>query len=284
VLIMQRLHVDDLVGHVLQNGEGWIHLNLPAIADVPHEVPLDGTTVYPRAAGEVLHPQRESLEVLNRLKTAMGSHGFSAQYQQAPVPPGGALIKETWFRRYARIPEPRPGDQIVQSWDTASKANKTNNFSVCTTWLMRDADYYLLDVLRQRLEYPDLRRRIVAHAEAWAATAVLIEDASSGAPLIQDLTHEGKLRPISIRPDGDKIVRLEAQSPVIEAGHVLLPETASWLDDFLLEILPFPYGRYDDQVDSLSQFLTWASSERQYRLIPIELPVLAKETDPEWNY
>ena len=76
----------------------------------------------------------------------------------------------------------------------------------------------------------------------------------------------------------------EAQSPVIEAGHVLLPETAPWLEDFLLEILSFPVGRYDDQVDSVSQFLTWASSERQYRITPIELPVLAKETDPEWNY
>jgi predicted phage terminase large subunit-like protein len=214
----------------------------------------------------------------------MGSHGFSAQYQQAPVPPGGALIKKAWFRSYTRVPEQLPGDQIVQSWDTASKANKTNNFSVCTTWLMRDADYYLLDVLRQRLEYPDLRRRILAHAEAYAATAVLIEDASSGAPLIQDLIHEGKLRPIPVRPDHDKIVRLEAQSAVIEAGHVLLPETAPWLGDFLLEILSFPYGRYDDQVDSLSQFLTWASSQRRHRLTPIHLPVLRKRGDPEWNF
>jgi predicted phage terminase large subunit-like protein len=257
---------------------------LPAIADARHEVALGEGRVYQRPAGQVLHPEREPLAVLDDMKTDMGSQAFSAQYQQAPIPPGGALIKKTWFRRYARAPERRPEDQIVQSWDTASKASKTNNFSVCTTWLMRDADYYLLDVLRERLEYPDLRRRILAHAEAHSATAVLIEDASSGASLIQDFTHEGKLRPIPVRPDGDKIVRLEAQSAVIEAGHVLLPETAPWLGDFLLEILSFPVGRYDDQVDSLSQFLTWASSERQYRFIPIELPVLAKETDPEWNY
>ena len=114
-------------------------------------------------------------------------------------------------------------------------------------------------MLRKRLEFPDLRRRILAHAKRYKAKAVLIEDASSGAALIQDLRREGKIRPIAIRPDRDKIVRLEAQSAVIEAGHVLLPRSAPWLDDFLLEVLAFPHGRFDDQVDSLSQFLTWAA-------------------------
>jgi len=107
----------------------------------------------------------------------------------------------------------------VQSWDTASKANKTNDFSVCTTWLLRDADYYLLDVLRQRLESPDLLRRILAHAEAHGAMAVLIEEA-------------------------------------------------------------FPHGRYDDQVDSLSQFLTWAREAAP----PSCGPVLFVGTGPDWTY
>ncbi len=147
-----------------------------------------------------------------------------------------------------------------------------------------DADYYLLNVLRERLEYPDLRRRILAHADAHDASAVLIEDASSGAPLIQDLRHEGKLRPIPVRPDRDKIVRLEAQSAVIEAGHVLLPETAPWLGDFLLEILSFPHGRYDDQVDSLSQFLTWAAAHRRRFLTSFRLPDMPKRGEPKWNY
>ncbi|MEE9245039.1 MAG: phage terminase large subunit, partial [Gemmatimonadota bacterium] len=106
------------------------------------------------------------------------------------------------------------------------------------------------------------RRRIVAHAKIYSTKAVLIEDASSRAPLIQDLRREGRIRPIAIRPDGEKIVRLEAQSAVIEAGHVLLPSLAPWLDDFLLEVLAFPHGRFDDQVDSLSQFLAWAAKPR----------------------
>ena len=258
VLIMQRLHVDDLVGHVLDKDEKWTHLNLPAIAEHDEEIPLGDGRIHRRKTGELLHPEREPMAVLDELKAAMGSQAFSAQYQQAPIPPGGALIKSDWFRFYSQAPTPAHRERIVQSWDTATKAGTTNDYSVCTTWLIRGRDYYLLDVLRKRLEYPDLRRAILSHAATHTATAVLIEDAGTGTPLTQDLRREGKRRPIGIRPEHDKIVRLEAQSAVIEAGHVLLPERAPWLDDFRAEILAFPYGRYDDQVDSMSQFLAWA--------------------------
>lgn len=262
VLIMQRLHVDDLVGHVLENGAPWVHLNLPAIAESPGDIELGGGVLYRRTLGEVLHPEREPLAALNELKAAMGSQGFSAQYQQAPVVPGGSMIKREWLKTYSKVPERREGDRIIQSWDTASKTNLSNDFSVCTTWLIHGSDFYLLDVLRLRLEYPELRRRIISHSVKFNPKAVLIEDASSGASLLQDLRDEGKVRPIGIRPEGDKIVRLEAQSAVIEAGRVFLPESATWLEDFVLETLAFPYGRFDDQVDSLSQFLAWATTRR----------------------
>jgi predicted phage terminase large subunit-like protein len=263
VIVMQRLHVDDLVGHVLEKGESWTHLELPAIADVPQEIAIGEGRIYQRAAGELLHPAREPNEVLDDLKAAMGSQVFSAQYQQAPVPPGGALIKWAWFKTYERAPDWRSGDRIVQSWDTASKVSSTNDFSVCTTWLIRGKDYYLLDVLRCRLEYTDLRRQILAHADVHKASTVLIEDAGSGTPLLQDLQREGKLRPIAMRPEGDKRMRIMAQTPVIEAGYVYLPAAAPWLGDFEIEIKAFPGGRHDDQVDSLSQFLVWASKHQE---------------------
>ncbi len=177
------------------------------------------------------------------------------------MPSGGALIRRKWFRTYTATPSRESGDQIVQSWDTAAKADNRNDFSVCTTWLKRKSDLYLLDVQRKRLEFPDLRRFAIKHAKAFKASSILIEDASTGQSLIQELRNEG-LRPIAIKPDRDKVVRLEAQSAKIEAGHVLLPRTAPWLDDFLLEILAFPYGRFDDQVDSVSQFLAWATKRR----------------------
>lgn len=261
IVIMQRLHLDDLVGHLLSKDEPWVHLNLPAIAEAPQSIPIGPTRVYERAEGEVLHPVREPLAALEAQRAAMGSLAFSAQYQQAPVPPGGALVKDPWFRRYARVPDPRPGDRIIQSWDTASKASPRNDYSACTTWLIRGRDYYLIDVQRRRLEFPDLRRMIVGHAEAFDAKGILIEDAGSGTALIQDLKREGRVRPIGVRPKGEKIERLEGQSPVIEAGRVVIPDEAPWLGDFLVEVLSFPSARYDDQVDSMTQFLIWAAGK-----------------------
>ncbi len=84
-----------------------------------------------------------------------------------------------------------------------------------------------------------------------------------GTPLIQDLRREGPIRPIAITPEGDKVTRMSAQSAKIEANYVLLPERAPWLQDFQTEILPFPLGRHDDQVDSLSQFLSWVSRPKR---------------------
>ena len=262
VIIQQRLHMDDLVGHLLrQSPLEWTHLNLPAIAVEPEAIPIGPDRFHHREIGDLLHPEREPQWVLDDLKRAMGSQRFSAQYQQAPVPPEGALVRKRWLRHYTVLPELRSYDRIVQSWDTASRAGEANDYSVCTTWLKRDREYYLIDVLRVRLEYPDLRRRIVDHAERYDAHTVLIEDASSGTHLIQDFLINGPIRPIGIRPERDKIVRMEAQTGTIESGAVLIPESALWLDDFLDELLSFPYGHFDDQVDSISQFLNWAENE-----------------------
>ena len=176
------------------------------------------------------------------------------------MPPEGEIIKWEWFRFYDKLPLHEPGDQIIQSWDTASKAEQVSDYSACTTWLVKGNDYYLMDVLRERLNYPDLRRRIVSHALSFNADSIIIEDKGSGTSLIQDLGQEsmvGLPHPIAFTPDTDKVTRMYAKSACIEAGHVHLPLRAEWLDDFRTELLQFPNGRYDDQVDSLSQFLNW---------------------------
>ncbi|CAO3412880.1 phage terminase large subunit [Azospirillum doebereinerae] len=258
VLIMQRLHLDDLVGHVLGKEE-WVRLDLPAIAETPQSIPIGDGEMHERAVGEVLHPEREPLDTLDRIKATLGSLVFSAQYQQAPVPAGGTLVKWAWFRRYGLVPERQRGDQVVQSWDTAAKASELNDYTVCSTWLVRGPSYFLLDVRRERLEFPALRRQVVELADLHRADAVLIEDKGSGTQLIQELRHEGMVRPIAILPEADKVTRLHGQTARIEAGQVLLPAEAPWLDDFQAEVLAFPHGRHDDQVDSLSQFLAWVS-------------------------
>ena len=257
ILIMQRLHVDDLVAHVVEK-EPWLHLELPAIAEVDQRVPTGPDSFHDRRAGDGLHPEYESRETLEQIKANLGSHHFSAQYQQNPVPPGGGMIKREWLRFYRERPPRSPNDQIVQSWDTASKATEISDYSVGMTWHVQDRDYYLLDVVRERLEYPFLKKRVVEWHQKHTPDALLIEDKGSGTSLIQDLEQEG-IRPIGITPEQDKVTRMSAQSARIQAGYVWLPERAPWLQDFQTEILQFPYGRHDDQVDAMSQFLGWIS-------------------------
>lgn len=257
VLVQQRLHLDDLAGHV-EELDDWVILRLPAIADEDACIPIGQGQYHLRRAGDVLHPEREPLEVLDNLRRALGSATFSAQYQQCPVPADGEVVKWGWFRRYG---EPPPGHHmaICQSWDTASKPDEHCDYSVCTTWGIHGDDLYLLDVDRARLSFPALKRRVVELARHWQPRTLLIEDKGSGTALIQQLRTEANdiPYPTAFVPRDDKLTRFHAQSARIEAGHVLLPEHAPWLEDLRIELASFPQGRNDDQVDAISQFLSW---------------------------
>ena len=262
VVVMQRLHEDDLAGYLLAQG-GWHHLDLPAIAIEEQGVRIGPhpADVHHRKEGEVLHPERESLSTLGRIKADLGSLAFSAQYQQRPIPLEGNLVKRDWFKVYDDPPAVTPPVSIVQSWDVAGTAAARGDWSVCTTWATHRKTFYLLDVWRGRLEYPDLKREVVARQQAHGAQTVLIEKAGLGLSLVQDLKADSPVgfpNPIGIVPQGDKVTRMEAECARIEAGHVVLPRDAPWLDGFLTELLAFPNGRHDDQVDSVSQFLSWA--------------------------
>jgi predicted phage terminase large subunit-like protein len=270
VLIMQRLHMDDLAGYVLEK-EDWAHLNLPAIAHCDEFIPIGAGQAHFRKIGDLLHSAREPLSVLQEAKVNLGSMHFEAQYQQSPVPETGNLIKLDWFQLYGQRPEPTPHAQIVQSWDTASKADQLNDFSVCTTWLVTPEAFYLLEVTRERLDFPALRHRVVEMQQRHDADVVLIEDKGSGTSLIQDLRRSGQVHPIACMPETDKVTRMSAQSAKIEAGLVHLPERAPWLADFLSELMAFPASRHDDQVDSVSQFLSWTDQRRQNRLQIVKL-------------
>jgi predicted phage terminase large subunit-like protein len=199
--------------------------------------------------------------MLELARHKMGSFAFEAQYQQCPVPEGGNLIKWNWFQTYETVPPPmRALDRIVQSWDTAKSTNLNADWSVCTTWAVRENAYYLIDVYRDRLVFPSLKRAATDLKGRYKAHDVLIEDADSGTSLIQQLQREGPFRPITIKPKGSKPERMAAQSAVIEAGKVFIPNSAPWIDVFRLELMAFPSGKHDDQVDSLSQFLNWVEN------------------------
>lgn len=266
ILIMQRVHTDDLVAHVLEK-EDWTHLNLPAIAETREYHDLGEGTSFVREPGDVLHREREPLHVLEQVKASLGTFYFNAQYQQTPAPECGNLIKWEWFRTYEDLPPERAAnDEVVQSWDTAMTAHDGSDWSACSTWAIRGEDYYLIDMYRDRLDFPTLKRKIESLRREFSATSVLIEDKGSGTGLIQQLRCEDKVRPISIQPSGSKADRIAAQSTQIEAGRVFLPQKAAWLDEFRLEMLAFPHGKHDDQVDSVSQFLTWIVYRESRRL------------------
>jgi predicted phage terminase large subunit-like protein len=262
ILVAQRLHEDDLAGKLLRDG-GWRHLDLPAIADDDQEIAIGPGIVHRRSKGEVLHPERESLAVLDDIKREMGSLTFSAQYLQRPVPLEGNLIKRDWFKWDDSVPSREPGAEVIQSWDLASTTGETNDYSVCTTWLAVKRQYHLLDVWRGRLEFPYLKQRLIALAGEHRPNRILIEEMGPGLHLIQDFIANpvaGVPMPIGIKPEGDKMVRMEAQSARFEAGQVHLPREAPWLSLFLHEMLAFPMARHDDQIDSVSQFLNWAET------------------------
>ena len=140
-------------------------------------------------------------------------------------------------------PDLVPGAQIVQSWDVASTTGDTNDWSVCTIWLMVKRNYYLLDLWRGRLEFPFLMPKLLFLASAYKPNRILIEQTGPGLHLIQQLRASpvsGVPIPIGIKPEGDKLVRMEAQAARFESGQVFLPREAPWLAEFLHEIFGFP--------------------------------------------
>lgn len=241
IIIMQRLHEDDLTGWLLGggNGEPWDNLVIPAV--LPNNM--------------ALWPAKMSREELRRIE-ASKPYEFSGQYMQRPIPLGGGMFKDAWLSHRYRA---RPNFlRIIQSWDTAQKDKiGRNDPSVCTTWGVTSTGYYLLDVFVKHLEYPDLLQRSKDLAAAWNPHLILIEDKSSGSSLIQDLRRNTRLPVHAVEPEGSKIDRAESVTGDYEAGLVLLPESAPWIAGYIAELTTFPLSANDDQVDSSSQFLAY---------------------------
>lgn len=250
VIVMQRLHEDDPTGFVLSGAMGlnFTLLKIPTLTE----------------SGESFWPLMITAEDLVRMKES-DRYTFASQYQQDPTPAEGGIIKTDWFQRYRVLPP--KWDMVVHSWDTASKGADHNDPSVCTVWGVSGNQYLLLDVYRERVEYPALKRAVENMAAKWMPDAVLIEDKSSGQSLIQDLKSATRLPVIARVPHSDKLSRMMGVSSFIESGACLLPETAFWLIDFEHELACFPNGAHDDQVDSVSQFLTYMK-EKSYAGTP----------------
>jgi predicted phage terminase large subunit-like protein len=260
IIVMQRLHMDDLVGHVL-GSEEWDVVRFPAIAPEDQEYRLFtpyGKRIIQRRKDDILQPELVSADTLAALRSGMTAAVFAAQYQQDPQPAEGNLVKRAWLKTYKESERPDKFDKIVQSWDTANSASETANFSVCTTWGMRGKHFYLLDVVRRQMEFPELKRTVRDLADSWKADIVLVEDKASGTQIIQEMRADQflKVQPAP-KQDGDKYVRAYVQTTRIESGCMFLPEDAPWLYTYILELTSFPNSKYADQVDSTVNFLAW---------------------------
>lgn len=261
VVVMPRLHEEDMIGYLSKRLEMKV-LAFPAIAQHDEHYRIEtpfGFFDHHRREGEALHPERESLEVLLELRREMGEQNFCAQFLQMPAPPGGSIIKIGGFGQYDQTHLPKFG-QIVHSWDTANKPGELNDFTVCTTWGKLDKRYYLLHVWRNKVDFFDLQQAVYDQARLWEPNHVLIEDAGSGAHILQGFKRDGFFKGVAIKTKGSKEVRAHAVAALIESGQVLLPLQAPWLESYLSELRMFPAVRYDDQVDSTTQALNWMSA------------------------
>ncbi len=266
IVTMQRLHQNDLSGFLLEKG-GYDHLKIPAIAlDNELAFALGNGRTYRRRKDEPLEQNRFGFEDLEKRRHEIGSILFSTQYQQEPLPEGGNIFKTEYLSRRYKQSE-CPSGYVVISWDTAGgKTGANNSYSAATVWNVVGNEYYLMDVVRGRWEFPDLLRQIDDLARRYKAGHVLVEDTMLGMGLIQDLKRNAVYDIIPIKPDQNKIMRAQICTGTFEAGRVWLPEDAPWLADFLLELSGFPNAKFDDQVDSVTQFINWVKERNTMEL------------------
>jgi predicted phage terminase large subunit-like protein len=251
VLIQTRWHEDDLAGWLLREhaDDGWAVLTLPAIAEADESW---------RREGGALWPKRFPAAKLGQIRAAIGGAAWQALYQQRPAAAEGAVFKREWWRSYTSATLPARFEQVVLSLDTAFKAGASNDYSVGLVLGVGATGYFVLDVFRDRVEFPELKRKVEMLAERWHPNVVLIEDKASGQSLIQELRTSSRLPVHPIKVDSDKVTRANAVTPLLEAGRALLPESAPWLADFMDEVSSFPAAPHDDQVDALTQALNYS--------------------------
>lgn len=255
ICVMQRLHEEDLAGHLLEQEE-YRQITIPAIAIEEEEWDLGNGRLHRRPAGEPIQPLRMDHPELERQKRIMGGLAFSAQYQQQPVPDDGTVIRRAWLRYYDE--EPDEFETTIVSWDTASTLTETSDWSVGTVWGCAEGHFYLRDVIRVRRESPELIHLVEDTHRQYACDLTLIEASELGRAISQALHTSSRFcTPQLIPARLAKTERMQARAVLFETGKVLLPREAPWLATYQQELLGFPGARHDDQVDSTSQALGW---------------------------
>ncbi len=250
LIMLTRWHEDDLAGRILNSpgASEWTVLSLPWLAE-------EGDTLG-RAVGEPLWVNGPSVPSVE--KGEISSRAWAALYQQRPTLEVGNLFQREWFQHRAEMPASFRA--VVQAIDSAWKTGVANDYSVIATWGFDGLRYHVIDVWREKVEYPDLERIALQAYEWYRPGVVIIEDAASGTALIQAFKRTS-IPVIAVPALGSKVSRAESVTPLFESGKVVLPLSAPWIDDFIEEHVTFPHGKHDDQVDTTTMALSRLSNE-----------------------
>jgi predicted phage terminase large subunit-like protein len=256
IVVMQRLHLNDLTGY-LEDGGGYHKLAFAAVALQDEVIELGGGRQHVRRKGDLLHPARENQQVIDGVKRAMGSQMFAAQYQQAPQATEGDLLRREWLRRTTQMPNLRNG-YLVLSIDTAFSEAATADYSAMTLIHACEGRFCVLNAVRGKWSYEDLKQRVLnIYNQHRDALEIVVERQGVGISLLTYLASQ-HIRVWHYQPKHSKSVRALLAVPTFEGGgfEVLdLPGRNSWVEPLIEELVAFPEGRYKDWVDSVVQVI-----------------------------
>ena len=283
VIVMQRLHEEDLTGYLLDkmkaNGEHYEHLCLPAEYEPSIHATSIGWTDPRTKPNELLWPERFGVQELDGLKRALGSYGSAGQLQQQPSPSEGGILKKRYWRFWLpkgvtappvtyrqsdgdlwKCPQeelPDNFDDMLQSWDMTFKDTKGSDFVAGGVWAMKGANKYMLDLSYGRMDIVKTIDAVISMSLKWPnAVLKLIEDKANG-PAVISMLHDKVDGLVAYDPKTSKEGRVNAVAPTIESGNVYLPHpsVAPWVSDMIDECAAFPNGAHDDRVDQMTQAL-----------------------------
>jgi len=261
IIIMQRLHHNDLCGYLEKNHpNGWEILKIPALADSRISYNI-GNKNYIMEEDETIHKERDKKEYLIKLSNEIGYDNFAAQYLQKPVDNFISILSLKDISYYESLPE--NFDYIFQSWDTAIKTSEESDYSVCSIWYIVKDKYYLTNLFRAKLAYPDLKKQVIKLAKQYSPKFISIEDKASGQSIIQDLRNEGYTNIIPIKPKLDKITRFASIVPYFQSSRILFPSQAPYLKILVDELTKYPNSNHDDIVDSISQAINHLVNQKK---------------------
>ncbi len=268
IVIMQRLHERDTSGVILAKDLGYEHLMLPMRFESSRRCRTSIGFEDPRQKdGELLFPERFSETQVQELERTMGGYAVAGQLQQRPVPRGGGLFKRSWISFWTQGTLPAKWDSLLLSWDMTFKDSAKSDFVVGQVWGKAGETYYLLDQVRGRWDFVKTLEQFLAQRDKWPkASRRLVEDKANGSAVIATLKKNvGGIIPIT--PKESKEARAASVTPLWESHNVLIPDPAAapWVEaDFIPELMAFPAGAHDDQVDAMTQAVTYLSERHGY--------------------